>query len=32
MVQTSVRKRPSNDPSAALTRALWEAVTATLGN
>jgi len=32
MVQTSVRKRPSNDPSAALTRALWEAVAATLGN
>ena len=32
MVQTSVRKRPSNDPSAALTRALWETVVATLGN
>lgn len=32
MVQTSVRKRPSNDPTAALTRALWESVTASLGN
>jgi CubicO group peptidase (beta-lactamase class C family) len=31
MVQTSVRKRPSNDPTAALTRALWETVAATLG-
>jgi CubicO group peptidase (beta-lactamase class C family) len=31
MVQTSVRKRPSNDPTAAETRALWEAVVATLG-
>jgi CubicO group peptidase (beta-lactamase class C family) len=31
MVQTSVRKRPSNDPTAAQTRALWEAVVATLG-
>ena len=32
MVQTSVRKRPSNDPVAALTRALWQAVVDTLGN
>ena len=32
MVQTSVRKRPSNDPVAALTRALWEAVVAALGS
>ena len=31
MVQTSVRKRPSNDPTAAETRALWEAVVTTLG-
>jgi CubicO group peptidase (beta-lactamase class C family) len=32
MVQTSVRKRSSNDPAAALTRALWEAAVATLGH
>jgi CubicO group peptidase (beta-lactamase class C family) len=31
MVQTSVRRRPSNDPTAPLTRALWEHVVATLG-
>jgi CubicO group peptidase (beta-lactamase class C family) len=31
MVQTSVRKRPSNDPTAPETRALWEAVVASLG-
>ena len=31
MVQTSVRKRPSNDPTAAETRAFWDGVVATLG-
>ena len=31
MVQTSVRRRASNDPTAPLTRALWEHVVATLG-
>jgi CubicO group peptidase (beta-lactamase class C family) len=31
MVQTAVRKRPSNDPGAALTRAFWQAVATSLG-
>ena len=32
MVQTSVRKRPSNDPAGRHTRFLWEAVSATPGS
>ena len=31
LAQTSVRKRPSNDPIGAETVALWEAIVATLG-
>lgn len=32
MAQTSVRKKPANDPIAAETGALWRALVATLGN